>query len=302
MVDDLVKKQQDITGNPHLILNKKQQQLYALAEIHNIFKSIGKSFENYSQMPQPPHIGVPQHYHVVGGQEGGGMFFVYGSGGCGITFPWRTIIAKLRSRCDIVLSVASSGIAKTLMFGGRTTHSRFKIPIVLNVHFMCSISHMSDIAELVKQTKIIIWDEAPMQHRYSFECVDRSLRDIMKVVDLGRFHMPFWGIIVVLGIARVFKLRHNMRLSTGNSLGEVQDLRDFTAWVLDIGDGNIGPSNGGTDGEDGDYIFIPESFCHLTPLSKVVTREREKHSQLEAYFTLNATDSNAVQYLYDEIP
>lgn len=31
MVDDLLKKQQQITGNPHLILNEKQQQFFALA-------------------------------------------------------------------------------------------------------------------------------------------------------------------------------------------------------------------------------------------------------------------------------
>lgn len=78
-------------------------------------------------------------------------------------------------------------------------HSRFKIPIVLDDYSMCSISHTSDIAELIKRTSLIIWDEAPMQHRYSFECLDRSLRDIMKAVDPNRFHMPFGGINIVLG-------------------------------------------------------------------------------------------------------
>ncbi|KAK1361528.1 hypothetical protein POM88_046002 [Heracleum sosnowskyi] len=43
------------TGNPHLILNEKQQQYYALAEIHTLLKSIGKSLKDYSQMPQPPN-------------------------------------------------------------------------------------------------------------------------------------------------------------------------------------------------------------------------------------------------------
>ncbi|KAK1387753.1 hypothetical protein POM88_015931 [Heracleum sosnowskyi] len=43
------------TGNPHLILNDKQQQYYALAEIHTLLKSIGKSLKDYTQMPQPPN-------------------------------------------------------------------------------------------------------------------------------------------------------------------------------------------------------------------------------------------------------
>ncbi|XP_074362184.1 uncharacterized protein LOC141702388 [Apium graveolens] len=80
----------------------------------------------------------------------GGKFFCYGSGGCGKTFLWRTIISKLRARCDTVLPVASSGIAATLMPGGRTARSKFKTPIVLDEHSMCLISRASYIAELIK--------------------------------------------------------------------------------------------------------------------------------------------------------
>lgn len=57
---------------------------------------------------------------------------MHGSEGCGKTYLWRTIISKLRSQGDIVLQVASSGIAATLLPGGRTAYSRFKIPIVLD--------------------------------------------------------------------------------------------------------------------------------------------------------------------------
>lgn len=184
----------------------------------------------------------------------GGLFFVYGSGGCGKTYLWRTLISKLRSESKIVLPVASSGIAATLMPGGRTAHSRFKIPILLDDYSMCGISHNSDIAELIKSTSLIIWDEAPMQHRYSFECLDRSLRDIMKAVHADRFHMPFGGITVVLGgdfrqilpvipqgtrgqivsatitrsklwkSATVYKLMQNMRINKGTTDEEVQSL------------------------------------------------------------------------------
>lgn len=38
-----------------------------------------------------------------------------------------------------------------------------------------------------------------MQHRYTFECLDRSLRDIMKSVDMKYYHMPFGGITILLG-------------------------------------------------------------------------------------------------------
>ena len=72
------------------------------------------------------------------------------------------------------------------MLGGRTAHSRFKNPILLDDYSSRSITHDSDIAQLIKSTSLIIWDEAPMQHRYAFECLDRSLRDIMKSVSLER--------------------------------------------------------------------------------------------------------------------
>ncbi|XP_074359717.1 uncharacterized protein LOC141699785 [Apium graveolens] len=99
----------------------------------------------------------------------------------------------------IVLSVAVSEIAATLLPGGRTAHSRFKIPLKLDQSSIAGIKHGTYIAELIQHTSLIIWDEAPMQHRYAFEAVNRSLRDIMAVVDVERGKRPFGGITVVFG-------------------------------------------------------------------------------------------------------
>src|SRR5688572_10278386 len=56
-------------------------------------------------------------------------FFIDGPGGTGKTFLYNTILAKVRLDNEIALPVASSGIAALLIDGGRTAHSRFKIPI-----------------------------------------------------------------------------------------------------------------------------------------------------------------------------
>ncbi|XP_074346810.1 uncharacterized protein LOC141685613 [Apium graveolens] len=68
-----------------------------------------------------------------------------------------------------------------------------------NADSTAGIRHGTDIAELIQQTDLIIWDEAPMQHRHVFESVDRSLRDIMSAIDKRRAKKPFGGIIVVFG-------------------------------------------------------------------------------------------------------
>jgi len=77
-----------------------------------------------------------------------------------------------------VLPVASSGIAFLLLLGGRTAHSRFKIPIDLHDELTCNITQQMQVVELVRKVDLIIWDEAPMMHRRAFKVVDRTLRDL----------------------------------------------------------------------------------------------------------------------------
>ncbi|GKC11464.1 ATP-dependent DNA helicase PIF1-like protein, partial [Tanacetum coccineum] len=75
---------------------------------------------------------------------------------------YKMLIVALRSKGEIVLNVASSEIAALLLDGGRTTHSWFAIPININEDSLCTITTDSDLADLIHETKLIIWDEAPM--------------------------------------------------------------------------------------------------------------------------------------------
>jgi hypothetical protein len=59
---------------------------------------------------------------------------------------------------------------------------------------MCSIPVQNNSAELLREAKLIIWDEAPTQHRHCVEAVDQTLRDIMRRPD-----SPFGGKVVVFG-------------------------------------------------------------------------------------------------------
>ena len=103
----------------------------------------------------------------------------------------------LRSQKKIALAVASSGIAALLLPGGRTAHSRFKIPLNLNSTSTCDTTVQSHVAELIQCASLIIWDEAPMMHRHAFEALDRTLRDIMKVKDPQFENVPFGNKIIL---------------------------------------------------------------------------------------------------------
>ena len=108
----------------------------------------------------------------------GGLFFIDGPGGTGKTFVETLLLAYVRSQGEVALAVASSGIASILLEGGCTSHSRFKIPIDVHSESICDISAGSELAKLMRITKLIVWDEAPAQHRHCFEAVDRTLKDL----------------------------------------------------------------------------------------------------------------------------
>ncbi|XLU66211.1 hypothetical protein S245_025264 [Arachis hypogaea] len=122
-----------------------------------------------------------------------GVFFVDGPGGAGKTFIYRVIIAKLRNKGHIVLVTTSSRIAATLLPRGRTAYFRFKIPVNTESSSICNISKQSDLAKLIRQTMVIIWDEAPMTNKKSVQSLDHTLREILAN------DMPFGGKVMVMG-------------------------------------------------------------------------------------------------------
>nr|GEY66326.1 ATP-dependent DNA helicase PIF1-like [Tanacetum cinerariifolium] len=94
-----------------------------------------------------------------------GVFFIDGPGGTGKTFLYKPLLVTVCSCSFIALATASSGAAANNMTGGRTAHSRFKIPINLTTNSICNIKKQSVLAKLLCQAKLIIWDEASMAKR-----------------------------------------------------------------------------------------------------------------------------------------
>jgi hypothetical protein len=117
--------------------------------------------------------------------------FVDAPGGAGKTFVGNALLAHVRSKGHIALPVAISGVAALLYDGGRTAHSRFGIPIKITAYSTCNITRRSEAGQLLREAKLILWDEASMTHRYCPEALDRTLRDLMKV------DQPFGGKVVI---------------------------------------------------------------------------------------------------------
>jgi len=111
----------------------------------------------------------------------GYLFFIHAAGSCGKTFLCNTIAAEVRRRGQVALCVASSGIAALLLDGGRTSHSRFKISLSIYEDSVAGLKRNSYMFPVLQQTKVIIWDEVPMQHKYDIDAIDQCLRDLLEV-------------------------------------------------------------------------------------------------------------------------
>ncbi|KAM0851549.1 hypothetical protein ACQ4PT_052350 [Festuca glaucescens] len=227
------------------------------------------------------------------------FFFVSGHGGTGKTFLWNALVAYLRGYQRIVLTVASSGVASLLLPGGRTAHSRFKIPIDLDDNGVCDIRRCTMLSSLIESASLIIWDEALMTHRKCFEALDRTLRDVLSEHDPSLADEPFGGKIVVLGGdlrqilpvieggtrsqvvnaaitnsplwsgVQVLPLTINMRLAVKTMDPNVQaEATAFAKWVLSVGDGTV-PAVSRQGESDPTWITIPDEHLLHTDGDKI---------------------------------
>lgn len=211
--------------------------------------------------------------------EEGGFFFLDAPGGTGKTFLISLILAKIRSQRNIALAIASSGIAATLLDGGRTAHSALKLPLNIqtNENAVCNIKPHSSMANVLQKCQIIIWDECTMAHKHSLEALDRTMKDLKGNVRIfggallllsGDFRQTLpviprstyadeinaclkssslWRSVVKL------QLHTNMRVQLQNDPSAAR----FSEQLLDIGNGKM-PINAITQ-----TIKFPEDFCNI---------------------------------------
>jgi hypothetical protein len=170
----------------------------------------------------------------------------------------------------IVLAVASSGVAALLLPCGRMEHSRFKILIDMHDRSLCNIHRCTNLAGLIRQTSLVLWDEARMSHRRCVECLDRTLQDVLSEDEAGNADLPYGGLPVVMGgdfrqvlpvipggsranimdaalsssalwsSMKVLHLTENMCLKADGLTDDSRaKLAEFLEWVLAVGNGTV---------------------------------------------------------------
>ncbi|XP_074305504.1 uncharacterized protein LOC141640719 [Silene latifolia] len=169
-----------------------------------------------------------------------GAFFIDGPGGTGKTFLYGALYAKVQSMGKICLPTASSGIAASNLSCGRTTHSRFKIPLDTDEALNCDVSKQSGLVCLLREAALIIWDEASMAKKQNIEAVYMLFKDVCSSDE------PFGGKVIVFG--GEFRLTENIRARADP---------EFSEFLLKLGNGEVQTTENG-------LIKLPDNLM-ITP-------------------------------------
>jgi hypothetical protein len=212
--------------------------------------------------------------------QSGGLYFIDAPGGIGKTFLISLILATIRSRNNIVLAIASSGIAATLLDGGRTAHSALKLPLNMQITETptCNITKSSGMGKVLQSCQLIIWDESTMAHKKALEALNRTLKDLRGNEQL------FGGALILLSgdfrqtlpviprstpadelnaclkssvlwrYVQKLTLKTNMRVQ----LQHDESAEHFAKQLLDIGNGEMAID------ESTKCITLPTNFCNIT--------------------------------------
>lgn len=247
------------------------------------------------------------------------LLFIDAPGGTGKSFVLNLAIKQCHLDGHYPIAVASSGIAAILLNTGKTAHYTFKIPLEVDEDSTCQFTEQSELANKIKATRLIIWDEAPMCNRYTIEAVEKSLRNLMKnnllfggkaVVFSGDFRqiLPIVNFgrqeeAISLSIKRSYiwnkmKISHlteNLRIK-----GKDSESQAFANFLLEIGEDRVEKSETQT-------IEIPEElFSQQTDVEGFVReflQDAEDDSfEREAILALKNEDANEInRIVLDEV-
>jgi len=114
-------------------------------------------------------------------------FFVIAPGGAGKTCVFNMLMSHLHHNGSQVACAAWTEISATLLTGGKTVHSLFKLPVPVVETSSCNVSPTSHQADILHNQMLFIIDEASMIPTHALHAKDRCLQDITAI------RQPFGG-------------------------------------------------------------------------------------------------------------
>ncbi|KAH1035116.1 hypothetical protein GYH30_055198 [Glycine max] len=150
------------------------------------------------------------------------MFFLYGYEG------------------DIILTVASRGIVSLLLPNGRTTRSKFAILVPTLENSTCSIHQaldktLNDIMCMSNSDSVPFGGKVVVfrgDFRKILPIIPRGSRFDIVHVTINTSYL--WDYYIVL------KLTKSMHLQSNLTIINAQEIKRFSQWLIDVGDGKIG--------------------------------------------------------------
>ena len=245
---------------------------------------------NYPKLNSDQKCVFERIKHLVENRSSDGkLIFLDAPGGTGKTFTLNVLISWMRMEGHEVATSATSGIAATLLYNGRTAHNRFKLPFHPHKESFCSVKKQSDDAKFLRSMGLAIIDEGPMLNKLCYEALHRTLVDLAPESDKKK---KFGGkLILVSGDFRqllpviekanrskivghtlkhssvlwdedviTLQLRENMRVK--NEIAQCphnhDKLKAYEEWLLSLGEGRL-RSHATIDNSN--IIEIPTEMC-----------------------------------------
>jgi len=120
------------------------------------------------------------------------VFYLDAPAGCGKTYVQETVRKYMQSQSRECIVACYTGIAASLIKGGRTLHNVFKLAVPLMESSVPDITAQSAHAEWLRKCELLIVDKASMVPSLALTIIDRLLRDLTKI------NRPFGGKVVFL--------------------------------------------------------------------------------------------------------
>ncbi|OWZ15074.1 Helitron helicase [Phytophthora megakarya] len=238
-----------------------------MKSLNNILRVNGKTLESYVGATAAMVIRLNPNLqdnfdHVISAVEspevGQKLFFDDGPGGTGKLVLLVQLLAKVRLEGGVAIVVASSGIATTLLTGGRTAHSMFRIPLQPNEHSTCGANDAlvygdRTFRDIMDNDREPFGGKAIVFSR-DYRQIPPVLKDATRAETLKACFKasPQWRHL------KKVLLFENIRVRTAPDPDDAAELAEFSEFLLQFGEGRFPVNHEGDICHPRDICVFPE--------------------------------------------